>query len=140
MLAPCTNRRCSVLLPAMPLLCCTPNMPGQQQSSEMLLAIWWHAYIDEQPEHKIIQSAPRIMEFGQTGLIPSLPFTAVRTPNGLGRLKEVLQRQELKKLVAATAYEDTEHFLTWFAFSQYTLCLRHGDRYRCWPDSSRHSI
>lgn len=120
LLVPCTNRRYFVPLPIMPLLYCVMYT----QYGWRVTKLW--NYIGNLVAHLylwVVWTLKQLTCFlknvslaSQIGLISSLSSTTDWTSNGLRRLEEVLQKQEVSNLIAALAYKDTKHFLTWLAY------------------------
>lgn len=65
-------------------------------------------------ETAYLLSEEKLSLVSQINFISSLSPT--KAFNGLGRLEEIWQRQEVSKLPAAAVYEDTQPFLPWLAY------------------------
>lgn len=119
LLVPCTDRRYFVLLTGMPLLYCVMYTQGGCRVTKLWnyvrnLVVHWYLWVVWALKQLTYCSEQNQSLVCQINLISSLSST--KDFNGVKRVEEIWQRQEVSKLIAAAVYEDTKHFLPWLAY------------------------
>lgn len=114
LLEPCTNRRYFVLLTVMPLLYCVIYTQGGCRVTKL-----WNYSRNLVVRGGLNTETAYLVFEEKVSLVSQINFISSLSPtkafNGLGRLEEIWQRQEVSKLPAAVVCEDTKHFLPWLA-------------------------